>query len=131
MEYSEEEKRYYWGLTNEVDGENPDEVRRDASGAIIHYREYKDRDSDYGWEIDHIYPKSLLLEANVPEELINDPINLRAMNWKNNVSKGSDYPRYTTVVKAVGRVNINKKGSRVVNAEVQEALSELYKDYIG
>ena len=130
MEYNEEQKRHYWRLANKVDGENPDEVRRDASGAIIHYSKYKDRNSDYGWEIDHIYPKTLLLEANVPEELINDPRNLRAMNWKNNVSKGSDYPRYTTVVKAEGSVNINKKGSRVVNAQVQEDLSELYKDYL-
>lgn len=131
MEYTEKQKRDFWDKTNTVDGEDWQEVRRDASGAIIHYSDYKDRNSDYGWEIDHIYPKSLLEEANVPEELIDNPLNLRPINWRNNVSKGSDYPSYTTVVAAMGSVNIEKKGTRVVNADVQKDLKELYKDYLG
>lgn len=131
MEYTEEQKRDFWGRTNTVDGEDQQEVRRDASGAIIHYSDYKNRDSDYGWEIDHIYPRLLLEEAGVPEELISNPRNLRAMNWKNNVSKGADYPSYTTVLTADGSVNVEKKGTRVVNAGIQEALKELYKDYLG
>lgn len=131
MDYTEEQKREYWERTSSVDGEDPQQVRRDASGAIIHYSKYKDRNSDYGWEIDHIYPKSLLEEAKVPEELINDPHNLRPMNWKNNVSKGCDYPSYTTVLTALGSKNVEKKGTRVVNADIQEDLKELYKDYLG
>ena len=87
--------------------------------------------SEYGWEIDHIYPKVRLEELGVPEVLIYDSRNLRPMNWKNNVSKGSDYPSYTTVVTAVGSVNVEKKGTRVVNAGVQEDLKDLYKDYLG
>lgn len=131
MEYSEEQKLEFWGEINTVDGENEDEVRRDASGAIIHYSDYKNRDSIYGWEIDHIYPRALLEAAGVPEDLINAPANLRAMNWQNNVSKGSDYPRYSTVVKAKGNVNVATKGSRIVNAAKQEELQELYKTYLG
>ena len=131
MEYTEEQKREYWERASSVDGEDPQQVRRDASGAIIHYSKYKDRNSDYGWEIDHIYPKSLLEEAKVPEKLINDPRNLRPMNWKNNVSKGSDYPSYNTVLTALGSKNVEKKGTRVVNADIQKELKELYKDYLG
>lgn len=131
MEYTEEQKKKYWEKTNFVDGEDKQEVRRDASGAIIHYSDYKNRNSDYGWEIDHIYPKLRLEEANVPEELINDPHNLRPMNWKNNVSKGGDYPSYTTVIAAEGSVNVEKKGTRVVNADVQNILKDLYRDYLG
>ena len=67
----------------------------------------------------------------MPEDLINAPANLRAMNWQNNVSKGSDYPRYSTVVKAKGNVNVATKGSRIVNAAKQEELQELYKTYLG
>ena len=130
MEYTEEQKKTYWERTNIVNGEDKQEVRRDASGAIIHYSDYKNRNSDYGWEIDHIYPKSLLEEAQVPEDLINNSLNLRPMNWRNNVSKGSDYPSYTTEITAHGNVNIEKKGTRVVNAEVQEKLKELFKDYL-
>lgn len=131
MEYTEEQKIEFWRRTNRVDGEDPQQVRRDASGAIIHYSEYENRNSDYGWEIDHIYPKMLLKEAGVPEELINNPRNLRAMNWKNNVSKGSEYPSYSTVLTALGNKNVEKKGTRVVNAGIQEDLKELYKDYLG
>lgn len=130
MEYNEEQKLEFWNNTNIVDGENENEVRRDASGAIIHYSEYKNRDSIYGWEIDHIYPRALLEAAGVPEALINNLANLRAMNWQNNVSKGSDYPRYSTVVKAEGSVNVETSGSRIVNAAKQEELQELYKDYL-
>lgn len=131
MEYTEEQKKYYWEKNNIVEGEDEQEVRRDASGAIIHFSDYKNRNSDYGWEIDHIYPKSRLEEAGAPENMINNPRNLRPMNWKNNVSKGNDYPSYTTVVTAVGNVNIERKGTRVVNANVQHDLEELYKDYLG
>ena len=127
MEFSDKEIKDFWDRTNTVDGEDKNEVRRDASGAIIHYSDYKNRDSDYGWEIDHIYPRIRLEQAGVPEELINDPRNLRPMNWKNNVSKGSDYPSYTTVVIAKGSTNIEKRGTRVVNADIQEELKKLYK----
>ncbi len=131
MEYCEELKIRLWQNTGTVEGENPVQVRRDASGAIIHYSDYKNRDSDYGWEIDHIYPKVLLEAAGVPDELINDERNLRPMNWKNNVSKGSDYPSYTTVLTAEGSINVEKRGTRVVNAGIQEDLKDLYKDYLG
>lgn len=131
MDFTEAQKIAFWGKASIVDGEDPNRVRRDASGAIIHYSDYKNRNSDYGWEIDHIYPIAILEVAGVPEELINNSRNLRPMNWKNNVSKGSDYPSYTTVVVAEGNVNIEKKGTRVVNVDVQEDLKELYKDYLG
>lgn len=130
MEYSEEKKLYFWNLANTVEGEDPSKVRRDASGAIIHFEDYCNRDSEYGWEIDHVYPRHSLFEAGVPVELINDEKNLRAINWKNNVSKGSDYPVYNTVVTAEGNSNIERCGTRVVNVETQKELSELYKDYL-
>lgn len=131
MDYSEDQKLEFWRNANIVEGENEDEVRRDASGAIMRYSEYNNRDSLYGWEIDHIYPRALLEAAGVPEDLIDNHANLRAMNWQNNVSKGNDYPRYSTVVKAVGNVNIETNGSRIVNATKQEELRELYKNYLG
>ena len=131
MEYTEEQIRDFWERANPVDGEDKNEVRRDASGAIIHYSDYKNRNSDYGWEIDHIYPRIRLEEAHVPEVLICNTRNLRPMNWKNNVSKGSDYPSYITVVTADGSKNVEKMGTRVVNAGIQEEIKELYKDYLG
>ena len=36
-----------------------DEWRRDHNGSAMWFSDYGDRNSDYGWEIDHIVPSSL------------------------------------------------------------------------
>lgn len=54
--------------------------RRDSMGSVIRYSDYGDRDSEYGWEIDHIDP-------NGPDDLLN----LQPLHWRNNASK-SDKP---------------------------------------
>ena len=78
---------------------NPDFVRKDACGAWMIRDKYNDRSNIYGWEIDHIYPKSKLEEMGVPQELIDNIDNLRPLNWHNNVSKGADYPVYHSKMK--------------------------------
>lgn len=66
----------------------------DACDAIIRRGSYGRDDDFFGWEVDHIVPKSLLEDNGVPQELIDDFRNLRPLNWRNNVSKGNDYPEY-------------------------------------
>lgn len=78
---------------------HPDFVRKDACGAWIIKDKYNDRDSIYGWEVDHIYPESKLKELGVSQDLIDNIANLRPLNWKNNVSKSSDYPHYLITAK--------------------------------
>ncbi len=53
--------------------------RKDECGAWICRNKYGDRDSIYGWEIDHITPES----EGGRDELSN----LRPLQWKNNVNK--------------------------------------------
>ena len=53
--------------------------RRDAGGNAISFSEYGNRDSDYGWEIDHIIPV-----ANGGSDLLS---NLRPLHWKANVAR--------------------------------------------
>ena len=56
--------------------------RRDCCGFTIRYTDFGDRDSMYGWEIDHIYP---LAEGG------NDDLrNLQPLHWKNNAQKGDN-----------------------------------------
>lgn len=70
-----------------------DRVRKDACGAFILYEDFGDRNSAFGWEIDHIYPASKLKEReDVTDEQIDDMRNLRPLNWRNNASKGADCP---------------------------------------
>jgi len=55
--------------------------RKDQYGAWIGRGYYGDRNSQYGWEIDHIRPKS----HGGGDELSN----LRPLQWENNVARQS------------------------------------------
>ena len=115
-----------------------DFVRKDACGAWIITDKYNDRDSIYGWEVDHIYPESKLKELGVPQDLIDNIANLRPLNGKNNVSKSSDYPHYQAKMKAdvindsEGKAedfNVECADEKEINANVQHRIEELFKGY--
>ena len=105
------------------------QVRKDACGAWMLYDEYGNRESPFGWEIDHIYPESKLKGKKVPQDLIDNIDNLRPLNWSNNDSKSEDYPVYRAKVKADGDHNVNSERDLSVNNKVQTIINELFKDY--
>ena len=59
-------------------------VKNDKCGAPMGYFSYGDRDSESGWEIDHIKP--------ISNGGSDDIDNLQALNWKNNAGKSNNYP---------------------------------------
>ena len=65
-----------WRSAMVVDGYDLDRIRQDACGAWIAYEDYNNRDSMFGWEIDHIYPVSRLRCLGVPEVLWDNPLNI-------------------------------------------------------
>ena len=72
---------------------DPYKWRKDACDAWINRDEYGNRDSQYGWEIDHIDPNG------------GDGIgNLRPLHWKNNATK-QDGP-LKCVVTSQGNKNV-------------------------
>ncbi len=87
-----------WEKGRIVDKVDPKVFRQDYAGAWIRYEDYGNRDSQYGWEIDHIKPLSL----NGPDILDN----CFPVQWQNNVNKGDDYPRWATAVTADGQNNV-------------------------
>lgn len=101
-----------------VEGFDPALYRRDSAGAWIIRESYGNRDSDYGWEIDHVYPQSLGGQDHL--------VNLRPMHWRNNRSKDGYYPHYETEVVADGNRNIEKIKGCTVNTKLQKALNTLY-----
>jgi 5-methylcytosine-specific restriction endonuclease McrA len=107
-----------WDNATKVDNYDPDQFRKDVCGAWIIRNHYGQRNSIYGWEIDHVYPQSLGGDNN--EE------NLRAMQWENNLSKGDDYPSYKAVVQSEGNKNVHTDVQYTVNDERQRILSQLY-----
>lgn len=61
---------------------------------------------------------------------IDNIVNLRALNWHNNVSKGTDYPVYHIAVKGVDGKNILTDDEFEVNKNRQEEIKRLYGKYL-
>lgn len=122
-------KKQVWDKARIIEGYDPNLYRHDACGAWIAFEDYKNRDSIYGWEVDHIYPESKLKKSNVPTEVIDNIKNLRPLNWKNNLSKSDDYPSYRAVCEASGNINIDIEKEFIINQEVRKIIEELYKEY--
>jgi len=74
--------------------------RQDVCKAWMIRDRHGDRDSLYGWEIDHIKPKS--------DDGTDDISNLRPMQWENNSSR-SDGKSSFCVVTSDGSKNVKKK----------------------
>ena len=86
-----------WGKGQTVTSNKPSEFRKDECGAWIYRPAYGNRESQYGWEIDHIKP----VDHGGSDQLIS---NLRPLQWGNNSSRGSDR-RLDCVITANGTNN--------------------------
>ena len=56
----------------------------DEYGALMHYADYGNRNSEFGWEIDHI-------DSNPSNNNIN---NLRPLFWRNNCARNAQFPEF-------------------------------------
>jgi len=96
MSFTDERIQQIWEKGKTVRDYDRDKCRKDRCGAWIKRKKYGDRDSAFGWEVDHINPKG-------GEGLSN----LRPLQWKNNVVTGEG--RLKCPVTAKGEKNIEKK----------------------
>lgn len=118
MNFTEEQKKIAWNAARVVDNYDPNKYRKDACGAWIAWDKYGDTNNVYGWQVDHIFPKSKGGDEN--------PLNLRALHFKNNQSKGDDYPSYYASVTSDGNRNKLDRQVYTINREKQEQLKNLY-----
>lgn len=73
-------KLMIWEKGHPVPGYDPREWRRDDFGALIRYSDHGDRNSPFGWEMDHIRPQALLGRSDVG--------NMRPLHCSRNASLG-------------------------------------------
>ncbi len=85
-----------WEKGKVVTNNDSSKWRKDECGAWIARNKHGDRDSKYGWEIDHISPGGKDILSN-----------LRPLQWENNVDKSD------------GRLkcNITSDGTKNVNSQ--------------
>ena len=81
MPFNEKIIRDVWAKGQVVGSNNPDEYRKDECGAWMYFSHFSNRNSQYGWEIDHIEFVDHVASENLS--------NLRPLQWQNNACKGS------------------------------------------
>lgn len=79
MSFSEKIIQEVWEKATKVASYDPNKYRKDQCEAWIIRESYGNRNSNYGWEIDHITTKS----NDCGDELSN----LRPLHWENNLKK--------------------------------------------
>lgn len=84
--FSEFVKKHVWEKGIPAFLEDPEKVRKDCCGALMHYNEFGNTSSRYGWEIDHIRPKS--------HGGVDDIANLQPLHWENNRGKAENFPHW-------------------------------------
>lgn len=126
MSFTQNERQALW---NHCFGADIDEAQ-DVHGAII--KRDAEPDTEYAWEIDHIFPASVLENAGVPKDAINNVLNLRILHHSNNESKGNDYPAYaitTTSLDEVTNTLLAQPLQAQVSSDKNGELFELYYNY--
>lgn len=130
MGLTEELIQLVWEKGLKVEEYDPNRVRKDACGAWMIRENYGDRDSVFGWEIDHIYPKSRLEKLEVPEDDIDNILNLRPLNWRNNDSKSNNFPIYKASITSEDNRNILREEELEINESVRQQILSLYSSYL-
>lgn len=96
MAWSDDMIQQVWEKGHTVAGNDPAVYRQDDCKAWIGRKEYGNRNSPYGWEIDHISPGG------------SDTLsNLRPLQWENNVDKSDG--RLKCNVTSSGKDNVKAK----------------------
>jgi hypothetical protein len=96
MAWTEDMIQKAWEKGRVIENNDPKVWRKDECGAWIYRKHHGNRDSKYGWEIDHTPPGG--------EDILS---NLRPLQWENNTDKSDG--RLKCNVTAAGDDNVKKK----------------------
>lgn len=132
MSISKEKAEKVWSMRKRA--EDDEHGYECVDDGIIPAKLYHDSrlNSNMAWEVDHIFPEVILKELGVPEDLIDDELNLRPLHHSNNESKGTQFPSYEKVVcwDEKQQKNVPCNQSVFIKDEKIKELEDLYKDYL-
>lgn len=94
--FSDDTIQRVWEQGKAVANNDPNIWRKDECGAWMNRQSYGNRNSHYGWEIDHISPGGSDILSN-----------LRPLQWENNVDKSDG--RLKCNITASGTDNVTRK----------------------
>ena len=80
--YTQQELLLVWSKATIVPGVNPAIRRKDICGAWIDWLAYGNRESNVGWEVDHVSPISKGGAHHIN--------NVRPLHWQNNARKSDN-----------------------------------------
>lgn len=123
-DFSASQIQEIWQKATIVEGFDPKQYRKDVAGAWIAFSDYG-KDTQYGWNIDHVVPQALFSTDAKPSAISNS-VNLRPMHWLNNHSKGNDFPEYKVTVTSSGNRNIDCNKKLFVNEDLFRQLYNYY-----
>ena len=115
--FSDDKIQTVWENAQVVEGSDPITWRQDPCGAFIDRDEYRNK-TQYGWEIDHIFP-----EAKGGTDRVE---NLCAMHWRNNESKADSFPVFQTAVTFKEFENVEHIEDRKWDELVIKRLKSIY-----
>lgn len=76
---NDQHKMILWQRAKICPGYDPYVWRYDPYGRVMKWQDYGNRNSQFGWEIDHVKPQSAGGSDNLS--------NLQALNWQSNAAK--------------------------------------------
>jgi 5-methylcytosine-specific restriction endonuclease McrA len=79
-----------WEKAHAEAGSNSDKFRKDVCGAWMVKSSFG-KNSQFGWEIDHILP--------ISKGGKDDPQNLQPLHWQNNENKADNHPNWICLIK--------------------------------
>lgn len=92
-------KDFIWHRAQAIPGFNPDKVRLDYAGAIIHWDEFE-KEGAYGWVCLPVQP--------ISKGGNNDFMSLIPWHHQNAKAKNEDFPYYRTVLSSKDGVNVEQ-----------------------
>ncbi len=116
-DFNQDQINYVWGKAIIIQNYDKNTFRQDFSGAWIQKDKYG-IEVNFGWEIDHIFPKSLGGQEEYQ--------NLQPLQWENNRTKGDNFPKFSTSVSSEGNNFLKVDRHWEIKDDLLTSLKKLY-----